>query len=507
MVYSWYISYPLSINSVDDFAFNHVSVLYWVSLPLLLTSMCMMALSFRNNYWKWIMAVGCVITLYSLFYFYHTLPTSDADYFRGLTENFIKTQNLNPSQPNHSYYQWPSFFILANIATLVSGLELATYEFLLFAIIGFLLATALYVYASKAHAHGGFLAVLAFFIVMFYFLNYQAVPFSLTLGLLFLLFMLETQKKSGNVMLTMLVLYVSISIMHAFVPLFFVLYLLMRSIVSRSKQYLNLFILTSIVYFLVQFTLAQFSFPSIITSMMTFPSEYSSIVSSTLAPVSVITDAVAQAFSRMVTIGFAMTCFAGFVILVIRRKMREMDKAIFLTGAVYSGFGVVIYTLGSRALPIVFIPISLGVLYLYESKLRPYLKCFILILLVIFVFIPIHNSFGNSPITFQTKEAQATANFMIEKYPWNLASTIISDVGAESYIAPQIQGHTEIDSPFSARFLTSNITAYDCIIYSVGLEKTLQWSNVSVEETSQQILDGYSVIYNSGLSYLAEKSR
>lgn len=508
MGYSWYTSYPLSVNSVNDSVFNHVSVLYWVSLPLLLTSMCMMALSFKNNYWKWIMTVCCVIALYSLFYFFHTLPTSDADYFTGLTENLIRTKNLDPSQPFHSYYQWPSFFILANITTLVSGLELATYEFLLFTIIGFLLATALYVYASKAHTHGGFLAVVAFFIVTFYFLNYQAVPFSLALGLLFLLFILETQKKNRGVILTMLGLYVSISITHAFVPLFFVLYLLMRSIVSRSKQYLNLSILTSIIYCSVQFTLAQFSFANTIISIMTLPTEYSGIISSTLTPVSVATDVIAQAFSKTVTIAFAMICFAGFAFIIIKRKMRELDKAIFLTAAVYSGLGVIIYTLGSRALPILFVPVSLGVLYVYQSKFRPYLTCFILILLVLVVFIPIHTSFiEDFPITFQTKEAQTTANFLIEKYNWNLTSVVISDVGAKWYISTQIQGYTEIDTASSSRFPTSNITAYDCIIYSLELAMSLQRSNVSLEETSQHILDGFNVIYNSGFSYIAEKSR
>ena len=509
MVYSWWISFPLSINSVDDVIFNHVPVLYWISLPLLLASMCMMALSFKNNYWKWIMAVGCVITLYSLFYFYRTLPTSDADWFRGLIENFIRTKNLDASQISHSYYQWPSFFILANIATLVSGLELTTYEFLLFTIIGFLLATALYVYASKAYAHGGFLAVLAFFIVLFYFLNYQAVPFSLALGLLFLLFMLETQKKSSSVIVAILLLYVSISITHAFVALFFVLYLLIRSIISRSKKYLNLFILTLIFYLLAQFTLAHFSFSRTIILMMTLPTEYSSLISYTIAPVSVITDVVAQAFSRTVTIGFAMTCLAGFVFIVIRRKMREIDKAIFLSGALYLGIGVVLYTLGSRGLPIVFIPISIGVLYVYQSKFRPYLTCFILILLVLVVFIPIHTSFANSPnqLMFQTKESYTTANFMIEKYPWNLPSIVISDFVVHGYISgarsPQIQGYTEIDNAGSSRFLTSNITTYDCIVYSVGLGISLQRSNVSM----QVILDGFNVIYNSGLSYIAEKSR
>jgi hypothetical protein len=503
MVYSWCISYPLSINSADDVIFNHVPVLYWISLPLLLTSMCMMALSFKNNYWKWIMAVCCVITLYSLFYFYPTLPTSDSHYFTGLTENFIKTKNLDPSQPYHSYYQWPSFFILANIATLVSGLELATYEFLLFTIIGFILATALYVYASKAHTHGGFLAVLAFFIVMFYFMNYQAVPFSLAFGLLFLLFMLETQKKSSGVILTVLLLFVSISITHAFVPLFFVLYLLIRSIVSRSKQYLDLFILTFIIYFSVQFTLAQFSFSSIIISILTSPPEMSSIVSYTLTPVSIASDVVAQAFSRTATIAFAMICFAGFVLMVIKRKMRETDKAIFLAGALYSGLGVVLYTLGSRALAMVFVPISLGVLYLYESKLRPYLKCVILILLVLVVFIPIHTSFGWSYIPFQTREAQTTANFMIEKYNWNLNTAILSDAGPNAYLDPQVAGHVLIQNEFSQSFRSTRIATYDCIIYDVGFESALQRSGISAEEVSQEIQSEFNVVYDSGSSYIA----
>ena len=186
MAYSWYISYPLSITSIDDVIFNHVPVLYWISLSLLLISMGMMALSFKNYYFKWMLAVCCVIALYSLFYFYYRLPTSDANFFRALTENFITTKNIDPTQAN-SYYQWPSFFILAKIVNLVSGLEQATFEFMLFTIIGFLLSSALYVYFSKAYTHGGFLAVLTFFISMFSFLNYQAVPFSLALSLLFLL--------------------------------------------------------------------------------------------------------------------------------------------------------------------------------------------------------------------------------------------------------------------------------------------------------------------------------
>jgi hypothetical protein len=238
---------------------------------------------------------------------------------------------------------------------------------------------------------------------------------------------------------------------------------------------------------------------------MTSGTEYSSIVGHILVPVSVAIDVVAQAFSRATTIAFAMICFVGFVILIIKRKMRKIDKAIFLTGALYSGLGVVLYTLGSRALAIVFIPISLGILYLYQSKFRPYLKCFILILLVSVVFIPIHSSFGWSYIQFQTREAQETANFIIEKYDWNRYSIILSHVSDQSFIPPQVEGNSAIYSDFSSEFQSQSIEAYDCIIYSVGLAKSLESNNFSEENISRQISDKFNVIYDSGLSCIAEK--
>lgn len=66
MLYSWFSCYPLSVYSANDQIFYHVSFLYWVSLPLLLGSMFLIALTFENKFLKWAMAVGFVLTLYSL---------------------------------------------------------------------------------------------------------------------------------------------------------------------------------------------------------------------------------------------------------------------------------------------------------------------------------------------------------------------------------------------------------------------------------------------------------
>src|SRR5665647_3250721 len=110
MFYSWYLSFPLSVNSVNDTIFNHVSILYWISLPLLLASMTLIALSFKNAYLKWLMTVGCVLTLFSLWYFYFMISTIDSMFFRGLTDYFVKTHSLDASQVIHSYYQWPLYY-------------------------------------------------------------------------------------------------------------------------------------------------------------------------------------------------------------------------------------------------------------------------------------------------------------------------------------------------------------------------------------------------------------
>jgi hypothetical protein len=508
LIYSWYVSFPLSVSSVGDSIYNHVPIFYWISVPLLLTSMFLMTISFKNIYLRLMLTVGFVIVLYSLLYFYFTIPTVDSAFFRGLTENFIGTNNLDASQFIRSYYQWPSFFLLANVTTLVSGLSLTVYEFLLFTIIGFLLATTLYVYASKAfNRSSGFLAVAAFFVVMFLYLNYQAVPFSLAFGLLFVLFMLETRENSAGKTLTMLILYSSLVITHAFVPLFFVIYLLIRSIITRSRQYFEFFILTLVIYLIAQITFAVFSFRGNIASIFTTPTEYSSVVGASLASSSVAIDTIPQLLSRTVTIGIAILCVAGFVFIVFRRKLRTIDKAIFLTGAVYSGLGVVFNVLGTRAVPIVFVPLVLGATYLFQSKFRKYLKYLVFVLLILVVFVPIHSSITSFPITFQTKDDLATANFMIEKYDWKSNSLVITDLSARWYMLPQIHGNPEIDTDIASRFGLSKITAYDSITYSVGMAKSLNMSGISIENTSSQIIENFNVLYNSGSSYIAVKSR
>lgn len=506
MLYSWFSTYPLSVDSVDDSLFNHISLWYWVSLALLFPSIFFIQLSFKNRYVKWLICVTFVLLIYSLFFFYYTLPGSDSHYFRGLTQNFVNTNNLDAHEDIRNYYQWPSFFILAKLITSIGGIDLNAYFFILFAVIGFLLSTTLFVYFSKFNNRLSFFSVAFFFLVIFYFLNYQAVPFSLASGLLFILYMLETKEnRSSRISLVIILLFTSITFSHAFVPLFYVLYLFLRSILNKSKWHFGFFIICLLIYLCVQLTFAQFSFEATLRRVFLSSSEYGSLVSDTLAGSYVETDLIPRLLSRFVTIGFALLGGFGFVFVFIKRKLSNTDKSVLLSGLIYSAMGLVLYSLGSRAIPIALIPVSVGIMYLFTNKFGKYAKAIFLVLLVLFISVPLHTSFNSFPITYQTKEAQATQNFLIDRYDWTSRSSIFSDNGAKWYVSPQIPSYFSIDLIDDMRLYNLTMVDYDCVVYSIDVKKGLELTNDSSLMSTVEIMGELDALYSSGSSFIFVK--
>jgi len=235
---------------------------------------------------------------------------------------------------------------------------------------------------------------------------------------------------------------------------------------------------------------------------MTSSSEYSNIVEATIAPASVPIDVIAQTFSRAVTIAFIMICGAGFMFLLIKRKLRALDKAVLLTGVLYTGLGILLYSLGSRAIIIAFIPVSLGAAWLFESKFRPYFKyifsVLLIVLLILFSFIPLHQSFTNS-IHFQTLEAYRADNFFIEYYNWEKPSSIFADFRVITYLQSKLSVYT-----YFTPYLQTGKEA-DTIFYTVGVGKYLLRKNYTMERMFCE--ERLNVVYNNGFSYIAIKAQ
>ncbi len=502
MIYSWFLTYPLNVSSTNDVVFNHVSIYYWISLPFLLTSMFAAALTVKNNFLRWILSIGIVLTFYSLAYFYYTMPTPDSQSFRGMNEYFFQTKSLDASQLNHFYYQWPAYFILADVVTSVSGLSLASYEFLLYAIIAFLLATVLYLYGTKKFANGGIIVVATFFFSINGFLNYQSVPFSVALSLLFLLFLLGTREKSNTLVIAMIVLFSAILLTHLFVPVFLILYFLARSIFDKNggdkRLYRNLFLITLVGYFLVQFTLARFSFDQIVLDLTKPPIESLSYLTS-YSLSSAFSNPIyntSQLFTRSVTILFVGLCAAGFIFLFIKRNLNSLDKAILFAGAIYAGLGVVLNTLGWRAGAIAFVPISLGAAVLFQGKFRKLFTVIFLVSIVLVLFVPLHNSF-NTDIEFQTKESYLLDNFFIDHYSWTNPGFVVADFRTATYLTPKLT-----DYVYFQDWLTADQKA-DAVLYTTQMVGSGLGNYSSMESLSQG--QGLNILYNDGISQVLVK--
>jgi hypothetical protein len=504
LFFSWYSSFPISVYSTNDYVFNHLPFEYWIGTALVVVSFFLIALTSKNRYAKCFCAVSIVVTMYSSFYFYSFLPGSDSQFFRGLTEYFFQTGKLSQTSPANEYYSWPIFFMLSKIVTDVTGLSLQCFEFILFTCLGILYSISLYVYFSSANIRKGFIAVTAFFIVVFSFLDYQCVPFSLAFALLFLLIMHETYSKGDmkSVLISSL-LFLGILFTHFFVPAFYILYKILVYVFTRKREHLLMFLIASISYlaylFLVTPSVLNKNLQLLLTGSSEIPMQLAKSVSLSTTPL----DSVFQLISKFDVVLMAVLCGIGFFILLITKKTRATDKAAFVSGALYLALGIPFLILGSRALPILFFPTAGGIIYLLESRIGKYLIALFVILLLLFSFVLLHTSFYNQQTQFQTTEAYDAANFMLDNYNWTRPSLVLADFSIVPYLTARHPiSNSTVDSLFGS---VSDIGQYDTIFYTIGLGNALLQYNYTSSKLLQE--EPLIIIYDNGFSYVAIKSQ
>jgi len=503
LLLSWYLSYPASIDSPHDFAYNSFSYLYWLGLAVLFASFFVVAMETKNNSLRWAMALGTVFLMFSQAYFYFTLPTSDAGSFRGLTEYFISTRDLSSLKPYHSYFQWPLFFVLNKILVAIAGLDLRYCEFILYSITGSLFTSFLYLHFSKARKNVH-IAVLAFFIILVYFFNFQFwSPFMLSLCMIFLLFCFDSLSGKHEVTLAILTIFAIMTFTHIITPLFFIVYSLAMYILKKNKKHLNLFITTLIIYALVLSINPDFaSYINQLREFTFFEYFLGKITVTTVGSIASqpFVDVIAQLFSRTVVISTMLVTFFGFIILLKRRELRGTDYAMLLTGVIFAATLIVAPTnysqISNRSYFLICIPASMGASFLCESKLGKYFKPLFLVLLVLFTFALIHQSFYTQEIFNQTRVEYQYANFMIETINWSAPASMLSPYRLKLYLETKSSsGSVTFDHETTARALIN----YNYVVYNVGLARSPIAINYSVKESFEQFDNShFNLIYNSG---------
>ena len=448
------------------------------------------------------------MSMYSLRYFYYSLCGSDTLTFRGLTEYVITTGDQDPSKLYHWYFQWPFFFILNQIANSITGLEIIYFEFVLFAILGVLYVASLYVYASRFSKDGSYIAIIAYFIIMYWFLNYQFAPFSLAMGLLYTMFMLETHTlRKREMTLATMILFTSVTFVHPFAAVFFIIYTLAMYITSRNKNYIRLFLFTLAVYLTVSIFFTNLFFSNVVKQLTVIHSyEYTTLVGRTfggrVAPAPLI-DAIAQTFSRVIVLSTGVIAGLGFFFLLLKRKLRHVDFAIFISTTLFAVAATILPIMGRRGFFALAIPISLGATYFLKSKFERHFKCLFLVLVIFFSSIPLTESFSDGQIFFQTKDQYQCTNFAISYYNWTRQSSILSHFRLMLYLQAKTASDVSFGHDLSSNF-PGDVRNYDFILYTVGLGKSYLRHNYSTTELFRE--SRYNRVFDSKYSYIVIKA-
>ena len=504
IICSWFQSYPIFIDSPTDFIFNHISVLYWIGLAILLVSSYVSIVITKNRTVILIICLLMFFAIYSLRYFYPTVPGSDANTFRGLVKYTIEYQNLDSLLPHHMYYQWPAFFIFNNVSTLVTGLEQVAFEFIFFAILGVLYVLSVSSYFSTYSKKSFCIGILTFFIIMYWFLNYQFAPFSLAMGLLFVLIMIEAHNpKTFGAFVCTLILFVSISLIHPFASILYIVFLAIMYLRTRRNTYLNLFVLTLIVWLLISLFFTKTFFETSIRQLITLGSEeYQTALSRTfsdrIAP-SPLIDVIAQWFSRLVVISTGVIAGLGFIFMVLSRRLRKIDAALFISAGLYAGAGFFFPVLGTRAWFALALPISLGAIYAIESRFKSFVKVFFLIMLILFVFVPVSESFIDSQIFYQTEEVGYCLDFTLAHYNWTARSSLLAHYRQMTYLQAMSASSIDFGHDLTPSF-PEYVSSFSTIVYTQGLAKNLFAYNYSIINLTDTQL--YNKIYDSGQCYI-----
>jgi len=503
---SWFTSYPVTMETPFEFVPDKISPFFWIGLSIVCASLYAMALLSKSDLVASISTLSIIMLIYSSAYFFWFMPGIDADSFRGLTEYFVETGDLNYLVPYHSYFQWPLLFTFYRTACTI-GLDLRLLEFVIFGLIGLFYAVSLYSLAHKSSKYSAIFAVVSYFIIIWWYIDYQAVPFTLGFGFLLILFMLDSfEDKKPATKLIMLLLFTAITLTHSFVPLFFIIYAFVKYVLSKDRKYIGLTLITLIIHSVVLTSRATLFFQMGIEQLLGLE-EYV-FVSFTRVMTTVVTSQtplqeLVQTISR---VNFAITgllASIGFIILIAKRKLDKANLALLLSGSIFLVGAVALPILGTRALQIMAIPLSLGVAYLQNTKFKKVFQGLFLIIIILFVSAPAYTSFNSTSrhLPSQPESVHSCANFLIDYYYPNETSLTGTDFKTSGYLAAKLQApHVTLgDSPLG--FGVYDIHDYRCILYTIGLEKVLLRINYTEVSIFQEMSD-FSVFYNSGNSHI-----
>jgi hypothetical protein len=497
LIISWAFTYPISLSKPVELILYQFPLLTWLGESLLLIGVFLIGFYSTNKNTKIICASIFPIILYSYTYFFPFTPTSDSGNIKASFEVMEKI-GLNTSV--YDYFEYPISFIYMEIFYLLTNLGLNLLTQIIFTLYGILLGLFLYLILLKTVKNSdlAFISFFIYFIIEHYFLNYQVVPQTQALIYLLLLFYFLLNYKSFNNFLFYIILLAFI-FTHAFLPVFLILFLALYSIIF--SKFRRIFILSIIIYVinLIYYTIIYYPLiiKTLISSFFEFLSnyQYNTVISRSLQENISILDWIISTINK--TVFFLTTAFvvAGFLCMLIKKKVILYNFILTLVGIFYLGVGAFFSIFGTRSLQILFIPIVTGSSFFYH-KWKKLTVIFLLIILLFLVFSPIRAVYD--PYLFQVNEEEYACNYMVNKLSeFKNIELITSSINCD-YLNIK---WNYINRGNYLNILKPNIPGFSKIVNDQDVNMILWSKNLERDMLSNENSSDYLKLYNHMLTF------
>lgn len=416
---SWLFTYPVYISDINKITFSQFYPLLWPGIIISLLGIFLITYYSQSKIIKAFYCSIIPLILYIPDFFYFYLPSSDCGAVRGMFQIFQKT-GLNLKVI--SYFEFPNYFSLNEIIRQMVGLDEKGIAFLSFALYGILLSLFLYLFFINLTKQSDnqmipSLLVMIYFIGMYALLNYQWVPQTLALVYFFLLLFITSylfyNVSQSKWQIIMILIFASLVFTHAFIPVLFLIFFV--SIIYKKTSLFPTFIIILSIFLIFTFYYSLFHTSLYIEtfqqSIQGFGGEYTASVSHSFRETGK-TSTFDQILSIMNGIRLPMVWIfvsIGSLVLFIKRKMNIFLIALGIAGCGYLAMGGLFSVLGLRATQILFIPLTMGLLF-FIVKWKKLTITFIVVILILAVFGSMRSSYNQT--AFQMDEEAEACNFL-----------------------------------------------------------------------------------------------
>jgi hypothetical protein len=497
---AWMNSYPVAAASPYSYIYDSIPTYYWISLTVANVGLFVVAYRSKNRWERLVCAVLFFVFAYSIKYFYFFIEGPDSDYFLALTQSVFFRGGI-PSPQQNTYFEWPMLFILGTIMSEISGLSTRIAAEILFFCWSLEFPAVLFFYSSGTNDIRDFLAVVAYTIVAYPFLNWQyaAQTFALVLFTICILLLL---KHSSSSRVLAIVVYIDLLFSHAILP--FILVIVAVVMAVRNRKYVTIAAVFGMFYGMYIAYLGTYAAATlVVVARIALLQEYSGIIGATL-PQTYFSgiDFVGQIVSRLVTLSMLGLLVILSLLALHLRKLRIMDMALAIAGFIYLVSGSLISILGARSLQIIAIPATRGISVLsVPTRIRKGLLVYFLLMLIIFPVGLVHLIYNsNYYMTAGDLQAANTIINLEERGDIDYSTRILMTTWSYQYIEGLTYARAHYVTEAAPLVYFSGTAWFSYVLWDPQLEKALLGAGLTQGNLSsmEATTDHFDRVYSDG---------